>query len=90
VLEDARERGFDSAEMLDKGFGFMIALIPSLLQRLGAGMPTRHFGMLARLYHLHTIEHALRRVRTMDDEWYWENIHYVNEELERARAIRPR
>jgi len=90
VLEDSLESGFADTDMLDKGFGFMIALIPSLLARRGDQMPGLHYGMLAKLYHLHMIERALDRVKGLDEEWYRENLSSVDQALEWARAIKPR
>lgn len=89
VLEGNPE-GFESDEMLDKGFSFLIGLIPDLLNRRRAEMDPTHFGMLARLYHRHTIERILGWIDGLDDAWYEENLPGLYRDLGWVRAIRTR
>jgi hypothetical protein len=90
VLEENLEKGFDSDAMLDKGFVFLIGLIPDLLNRRRAEMDPSHFGMLARLYHRHTIERILGWIDGLDDSWYEENLPGLYRDLGWVRAIRTR
>lgn len=89
VLEDHPE-GFDSSEMLDKGFGFLIGLIPALLNQRRAEMDPAHFGMLARLFHRHSIERILHWIDRMDDAWYEENLPGLYRDLDFLQLIRTR
>ena len=90
VLEDSLEGGFYSDEMLDKGFGFLIGLIPGILNERRSRIDPAHFGILARLYHRHTIERILTWLDHVDDRWYEENLPGLYRDLGGLQAIRTR
>lgn len=88
VLEDKLGSGFDSEEMLHKGFGFLVELIPGILERRAP--PARAFGALARVYHAEKLRRALDWVGSFEPEDYEANLRLIRDELEAALRIRTR
>lgn len=94
VLEDALETGFDSEEMLHKGYSFMVFLIPSYLNNHSSELSPPVYGELAKIYYTYCLEDALRYVTMLGNDHLWENIKGINRHIESAMLIeqkpRPR
>lgn len=90
VLREKQATGFDSEEMLYKGFGFLMGLIPSLLGQKRKTMPPSHFGTLAKLFHEYQLGRALEYARRVPEDCYEENLPLLHLEFRRACAIRAR
>lgn len=87
VLEDALESGFDSEEMLEKGFSFMVCLIPWYLNNHSSRLSPPAYGELARIYYTYCLEDALRYVSLLGNDHLWENIKHINQHIESCMLI---
>lgn len=87
VLEDALETGFDSEDMLEKGFSFLVSLIPWCLNKRAAGLSKPVYGELAKIYYTYSLEDALRYVTMLGNEYLWENVDRINGHIESSMLI---
>lgn len=82
VLEDARDMGFETDDMLDKGFAFMVSIIPHWLNTHGDDLPGPVYGELARVYYRHTLDEATRYLDLIEDKNLRESVGSVNRYIE--------
>ncbi|MBF0227659.1 MAG: hypothetical protein HQK76_19600 [Desulfobacterales bacterium] len=83
LLKQNLEHGFNSSEMLQKGFNFLIELIPCYLEDYGDKLSNSCFGELARLYYRHKTKEFICYLNCIETEYIKENIQNINKYVER-------
>ncbi len=73
--------GFYSHEMLNKGFGFMVGLIPWYLKEYEEKIQDECFGKLALLYYNYNIKEAISYMMSFEPKQIKASIGYINEHL---------
>lgn len=87
VLENALETGFESEEMIEKGFSFMVFLIPWYLNNHSSKLSPPVYGELAKIYYTYCLEDALRYMVGLGNDNLWENIKGINRRIEFCMLI---
>jgi hypothetical protein len=87
VLENAVETGFDSEEMLYKGFSFMVFLIPWYLNNHSSKLSPPVYGELAKIYYTYCLKDALRDVTDIGNDHLWENVKGINQQIKSCMLI---
>jgi hypothetical protein len=85
TLKENIQFGFFASEMLDKGFSFMMGMVPAYLREKGEQLAPKVFGELARLHLQYALKTALARVQSLDAEYLRENLSTINREIDWAR-----
>ena len=81
-LQDARDTGIDTDDLLDKGWRLTAGLIPALLYQ--DKLPPATYGALARAVQLYFLEDAIRYIGYIKDDWYRENVNRINQYIRYA------
>ncbi|MBF0224091.1 MAG: hypothetical protein HQK76_01435 [Desulfobacterales bacterium] len=82
VLKQNLEHGFYSSEMLQKGFNFLMELIPCYLKVYGDKLSNTYFGELAILYYRHKTKEFASYLNCIEPQYIKENMHNLNEYAE--------
>jgi hypothetical protein len=81
-LQDARETGIDTEDLLAKGWMLTAGMIPALLYQ--DNLPPATYGALARAMQTWFLEEAIHYIGYIKDEWYRENVERVNQYIRYA------
>lgn len=87
-LQEARDTGIDTSELLDKGWMLAAGLLPVLLA--GDTLKGATYGVLARAMQLYFLEHAINYIGCLEDDWYKENVERINQYIGFAQLPLPR
>lgn len=82
VLQDHAETGFDSEQMLDKGFSFMMHLIPYFLRSSEALVDPLLEGKLLKIYLEYAVAGVLGDVKRLPAEYFKENLGQIFERFD--------
>lgn len=91
VLKEFQEEGFDSGEMLQKGFRFMVYLIPWYLNTYVQEISKTDYGKLAKVFYQYSLDEMSIYLTYIEDEHLKENIKNINAKiLACAKSIAPK
>ena len=85
VLEKNKETGFHSQEMLNKGFSFMISLIPGYLKEYRKNIDKNQYGKLSKIYYNHRLSEAIAYLNSIDEKYIEENIENINSYIDSSK-----
>ena len=78
VLKDKIHTGFESDEMIEKGFRFMVGLVQNYLIEYGSSLTRACLGKLIILYYQFYITEVRKYFKHMDKDTIQENIPNIN------------
>lgn len=85
VLVESRNKGCESSDMLDKGFAFLMGLLPWYLKSYGDQMTDDTFGELALLFYRYQLHDTLNFLEVLEPAYLKENIDRIDRRIARSQ-----
>jgi hypothetical protein len=88
VLRETKETGFNSEQMLHKGFSFMVSLIPLYLRDYSEKVRGTLYGRLAKIYYNYTLNNASLYLNSIEEKYIEENTENINKYIDLCKIKR--